>query len=121
MTQSHRESSKAVCERLTNAMRSSRLSRAEIADRISDLTGLPCTERRLNNYAADSRPDYRWPAELDVAFCIVLNDYSLLADRVERAGFRMIGPEEERLIAIGRAFLQKRAAERLLEEEAANG
>ena len=91
-------------------------SRAAIASEMESLLGRTFTEKMLNAFTAVSREDRRWPAEFDRAFCQVTNDYSLLATRVERAGFRMIGPEEERLIEIGRAFVARAAAQKLLRE-----
>lgn len=81
---------------------------------MSKVLGIPVTERMLRSFTADSKELHRWPAEFDIAFCEVIGNYTLLAERIKRAGFRMIGPNEERLLSIGRAWEQKCRAELIL-------
>jgi hypothetical protein len=90
------------------------LSREQIADEMTKRLGERISVVMLNKLLAESRNDYRWPAQFDIAFCEVIGDYTLLAERAKRAGFRMVGREEERLIVIGRAWEQKRRAEKIL-------
>jgi hypothetical protein len=101
---------------IVEAMRDSFKSRAEIADEISDITEVRVTERMLNAFAADSREDHRFPCELLIAFCTATNDYSLLKALVEGAGFKMIGPDEQKALRVGQAYLRKLEAERVLAE-----
>jgi hypothetical protein len=103
---------------LTELIRSSHKSRSQIAEEMTRLLGERVTERMLNSYTSGAAEKHRWPAQYDIALCEVLEDFSLLAARVNRAGFRMIGPEEERLIEIGRAYVAKARAEKKLAEVA---
>ncbi|QHN04401.1 hypothetical protein FTO74_14290 [Granulicella sp. WH15] len=103
---------------LKEAMQRSPLSRAQIVEKLAEATGDQVTERRLNGYLAESKEDYKFPAELILSICEILGDHSVLLKMVERAGFRMIGPEEERLLTIGAAYEAKVRAEKVLAEVA---
>jgi hypothetical protein len=105
---------KVVRAALIESIRKSGKSRELIADQMSVLTGTEVTVRRLNAFTAESREDYRWPAELDRAFCAVTGCYDLIRCRAELAGFRLITESEAELLELGREYLrQKRAAERI--------
>jgi hypothetical protein len=96
---------------LTEVIRGCGKSRAQIADEMSYLAGREVTERMINGFTAESKEDYRWPAELDRAFCVVTGDSRLLTCRAELAGLRLIDSEEMELLELGRAFLQRSQAE----------
>ncbi len=99
---------------LIESIRKSGKSREAIADEMSVLTGTQVTVRRLNAFTAESREDYRWPAELDRAFCEATGCYDLIRTRVELAGFSLITEAEAELLELGREYLrQKRANERV--------
>lgn len=86
-------------------------SRAQIADEISFLVGTEVTERRLNNFSADSREDYLWPASLDRAFALVTGDDRILKCRIEAAGYKVISGAELHLLELGRQYLQRKRSE----------
>lgn len=97
---------------LIQSIRKSTKSRAQIAEEISYLVDQTITETSLNKFTAESRTDYRWPGELDRAFCRVTGDDTLLKVRAELAGYKVIGGYEVHLLELGREYLrQKRAAE----------
>jgi hypothetical protein len=99
---------------LIQSIRKSGKSRAQIAEDISFLSGRDVTEISLNKFTAESRTDYRWPAELDRAFCRATGDDTLLRCRAELAGYRMIDATESDLLDLGKEMLrQKRAAENM--------
>jgi hypothetical protein len=96
---------------ITEAMKNCPLSRAQIAEKMSRLVGMTVTERQLNNFSADSREEYRFPSELERAFCAVVGDDRLLTCRAEAAGLHVIDEHGWELLELGREFLrQKRAA-----------
>jgi hypothetical protein len=97
-------------------MKRSSKSREQIAEEMSAMLGVKITARMITSYTSESKELHRWPAEFDLAFCEVTGNYALLADRVKRAGFRLVGPNEERLLEIGRAVVQKARAEKVLAE-----
>ncbi len=99
---------------VTNGMRKSGLSRAEIADRMSYFTGTEVSERMLSAFAAESRDDVRFPSQLERAFCAAVGDNQLLICRAELAGLHFVDETGLQLMELGREFLkQKRAAENL--------
>jgi len=100
---------------LTEVIRACGKSRAQIADEMSYLVGREVTERMLNGFTAESKEDYRWPAELDRAFCAVTGDTRLLTCRVELHGMHVIDSDEMDLLELGRAFLQRTQAEEKIE------
>jgi hypothetical protein len=89
-------------------------SRAQIADEMSVLVGREVTERQLNNYTAQSREQFRWPAELTRAFCFVTGDDRLLRALPEAAGLRVIAGTEGDLLDLGRSYLTRKRAERAM-------
>jgi hypothetical protein len=105
---------KVVRAALIESIWKSGKSRETIAEQMSILTGTEVTVRRLNAFTAESREDYRWPAELDRAFCTVTGCHELIRCRAELAGFRMITVEESELLELGREYLrQKRANDKV--------
>lgn len=99
---------------VTESMRKCGFSREVIADRMALLTGTTVTANMLNQFAAESRADVRFPAELDRAFCAATGDNRLLTCRAELAGLHIVNDEELALLELGREHLrQKRAAEKI--------
>lgn len=96
---------------LVDAIRKSGKSREVIAEQMSYYTGTEVTVRRLNGFTAESAEDYRFPAELERAFCLATNDYRLIACRAELAGFRVISETEANLLELGRQFLIRSQAD----------
>jgi hypothetical protein len=96
---------------LMRSIKSCPKSRAQIAEEISILAGREVSEISLSKYTAESRTDYRWPAELDRAFCAVTSDDTLLRCRAELAGYQVISAAEAKILEIGRQYLvRKRSA-----------
>jgi hypothetical protein len=99
---------------IAQAIRRCGKSRAQLAEEISFLFGREVTEISLNKFTAESRSDYRWPAELDRAFCEATGDNTLLSCRAELAGYKMINAIDAELLELGREYLkQKRANEKV--------
>ena len=96
---------------VTDALKQSALSRVQIAEEMSRLTGTTVTERQLNNFSSEARDDYRFPSELERAFCAATGDYRLLVCRAELAGMHFVDEDGAALMELGREYLrQKRAA-----------
>ncbi|MHB1673795.1 MAG: hypothetical protein ACYCSP_06040 [Acidobacteriaceae bacterium] len=83
---------------------------------MTKLLGTRVTLRMLYSYSSEAKQLHRLPAAWVLAFCQAVGDFTLLQELALRAGFRMIGPEEERLIVIGRAYVAKVQAEATLRE-----
>jgi hypothetical protein len=82
---------------------------------MTKLSGQKVTERMLNNWTAAVRDNYRWPAELDRAFCTVTGDPRLLTFRVKLYGLHVIQESELHLLELGRAVHQRSQAEEKIE------
>jgi hypothetical protein len=87
-------------------------SRPQIADEMSELLGISVTERMLNAFTAESKELHRWPGAWDRAFCEATGDNRLLCCRLNAAGLRVITPEEEKLLELGRQYLRRKRAEK---------
>jgi len=96
---------------LVDAIKRSGKSRIQLAEEMSLLTGREITERMLNGFTAESKEDYRWPAELDRAFCHATGDDRLLTCRVEQAGLQVINGEEADVLKLGRQYLIRKSAD----------
>jgi|ERR1035437_367238 hypothetical protein len=87
------EREKAFRNALSGAIRSCKKSREIIAEELSAAIGIPIKTRSLDNYTAESRADYRFPATWVVPFCEVVNDNSLLQE--------VLGPRLTRILRLG--------------------
>jgi len=77
-----------------SAIKQCGLSRHQITDQMSVLTGNKVTVTTLDSWTAKSKPQYRIPAEYVPAFCKVTNNYDLLIILDEAAGrVSMCGPD----------------------------
>lgn len=99
---------------LVDSIRRSGKSREAIAEEMSYLVGREITPRQLNGFTAESKEDYKFPAELERAFCRVTGDDRLLSCRLEQAGLHVITEGEKLLLDLGRQYLKRnRAAEQI--------
>lgn len=81
---------KSIC----SAIKQCRLSRHQIADQISVLTGNKVTVTTIDSWTAKSKPQNRIPAEYVPAFCKVTDNFDLLIILDEAAGrVSMCGPD----------------------------
>jgi hypothetical protein len=87
---------------LSAAIAQSRLSRWEIAGRMSALLNIEVTKFRLDSWTAESKEYHRFPAEYLPAFCQVVGSYQPLEFLAEKAGVFVV-PGQEAL----RAEIQK--------------
>jgi hypothetical protein len=100
---------------LVESIRKCGKSRDTIAEEMSMLTGTEVTVRRLNAFTAESREDFRWPAELDRAFCAVTGCNDLIRGRIELAGLRLITKAEAELLELGREYIRHKQAHEKME------
>ncbi len=97
---------------LTSSIKLSGKSREQIADEMSELLGITVTARMITAFTAESKELHRWPGAWDRAFCHATGDTRLLLCRVHIAGFRVVTPEEEKLLDLGRQYLRRKQAEK---------
>jgi hypothetical protein len=100
---------------ISASIKTSSLSRDQIADAMTVMLGLRVTAKMLNNYTSETMQPNRFPAAWDRAFCAAVSDNSLLVCRVLKAGLFVISEEEYSLMELGRQYLIRKRAD----EEAA--
>lgn len=109
-----------LCATLSRALKQTPLSRAEVAARMSGLTGETITECMLNAWTARSHDRHRFPFEYAAAFEDVCNccDLQQLLAR-KRGSLVLIGKQarDARLGLIRRRLSELRAEERALMRE----
>jgi hypothetical protein len=83
----------AIRRTLSRALRACSKSRESVAEELSILLGMPVSARSLNNYTAESKSNYRFPAAWVVAFCKATGD-----DSLQRL---LLGPELAAILQLG--------------------
>jgi len=79
---------------ISDAIKHRRLSRWEIAGRMSMLLNREITKYQLDSWTAESKEQHRFPAEYLPAFCQAVGSYEPLRFLAEKAGvFVLPGPE----------------------------
>lgn len=99
---------------VTASIKSSGKSREQIADEMSILLGIAVTARMITAFTSESKELHRWPGAWDRAFCHATDDKRLLLCRVQADGLRVITPEEEKLLDLGRQYLRRKQAEKTI-------
>ena len=99
------------------AIAGSRLSRAEIADAMTEICADEGVKERVakttvDNWTKDSARDRMPQAPLMTIFCSVLKDIGPIQEMVRPLGYRIIDPDEQRILAWAKAELEKKAAAR---------
>lgn len=94
----------------------SSLSRDQISDRMNDLSakesmpGQKISKDKLDSWCRDSDPS-RLPSLVElVLFCAVTGNNSPLNALADFLGCDLVGPEEKRVLAWGKAEIEKRKA-----------
>jgi hypothetical protein len=83
----------AVRKALSRSLRACPKSRELVAEELSILLATPVSVRSLNNYTAESKSNYRFPAAWVVAFCKVTGK-----DFLQRL---LLGPELAAMLQLG--------------------
>jgi len=95
---------------LTEAIKGcKRLSRYDICSKISELTGKDLSKTMLDQYTAESKEAYHFPAEMLTAFCRVTGSFEPLAVLLEPLGCSILSGDEAHELEIVR--MERRIAE----------
>jgi len=99
------------------AVSGSRHSRAEIADLMTDLCAGEGMKDRVakttvDNWTKDSAKDRMPQVQLMTVFCAALQNVEPIREMLRPLGYQVIGPEEQRILAWGKAELNKKSAVR---------
>ncbi|WP_333822818.1 hypothetical protein [Pinisolibacter sp.] len=103
-----------VCAALARAIKDCPLSRAEIAARMSDLTGEAISEHMLNKWTSRSSDGWRFPFEYAAAFEVATGSQALQLLLARKRGALIMTPKDGRDAEIGRAQRELKEAQRRL-------
>ena len=79
---------------INSALKKCRLSRWEVAGKMSHLLGVEISKFMLDAWTAESKVEHRFPAEYLPAFCAVTGDNGPLSLLAEKAGlYALPGPD----------------------------
>lgn len=111
-----------LCAALAGAIKAAPYSRAEIAARMSDLTGKTISEDMLNKWTSKAGESWRFPMEFAVAFEFATGSHDLMLLLARKRNVVIMTPKESRDAEIGRAqreLAEKRRYLRALMEDRA--
>lgn len=110
----------AVREALTKALAGCALTREDVAEELTRLTGEAISRTHLDNWCAEAKREWRFPLELAGAFCRITGDWGVLAAILDGSGYALADTQTMKAAEYGRLLVEekKRAAKKreLLEE-----
>ncbi len=101
---------------ISEGLRRCRMSRFEVAAKMSELLGYEVTKTMLDSYTAESKENYRFPAEWLAPFCVITGHYEPLKLINRLARFPI--PDAEKLLdlEIERRMKELKEIEKELED-----
>jgi hypothetical protein len=95
---------------ISAAIKTSRYSREEIAERMTDLAGEPISRAMLDSWTAASKHNHHFPLSLIPAFSAAAEDREILRDALALLGARIATREDLAFAEIGRLQVQVETA-----------
>lgn len=104
----------AVREALTQALAACGLSREDVAEEMTRLTGEAISRNHLDNWCSDAKREWRFPLELATAFCRITGDYGIIGAILEGTGQGLADERTLKAAEYGRLLAEekKRAAKK---------
>lgn len=96
-----------LCAALSQSLKGSPLSRAEVAARMSDLTGETITESMLNSWTARSHDRHRFPFEYAAAFEVATGSLALQQLLASKRGSLVLVGQQAKDARIGQLQRQR--------------
>ncbi|MBI5560341.1 MAG: hypothetical protein HY883_03615 [Deltaproteobacteria bacterium] len=87
---------------LSDALKTSPLSRELVAGRMSELTGMEITKSQLDSWTAESKENHRFPFVYAAAFCEASGNVEILRLASEMCGCYLLKGEDALLTELGR-------------------
>lgn len=106
--------SESFRQAISEAIRKSKYSREQIVELIEVLTGIRISKHILDQ-ATSSKKEYRFPAEVLHAFCIITGSLEPLRILINSIGCEVIEPEETKELKILRLMREKERIEKEIE------
>ena len=107
----------SVLEAYSETLKDCRIERDIIAKEMSRLLGENVTISHINNWAAESKSNYRMPLEWSAAFCLVTNDYRVIKAAFRESGINILDDTEMVFYEIGKYEEEKRDRAAKLKEQ----
>ena len=95
---------------MVRAIKQSRLSREEIAERMSELIGRTISKEMLDAWTAESKRLHRPPAEFLPAFCVATGSDGPIRVQARKIKGDLADSDTTTLAGIGKAYLQEEEA-----------
>ncbi len=90
----------AVREALIAALESCPLSREQIADEMSRLTGEAISINHINNWTATAKKDWRFPLEYASALMVITKDFGIIDAVIGGTRLSVMTEEEAAYVAV---------------------
>ncbi|SDB03373.1 hypothetical protein SAMN05660653_00148 [Desulfonatronum thiosulfatophilum] len=110
----------AVQEALRETLEKCPISREDLAEEMSRVTGESVTVNHLNSWTAASKQGWRFPLEFAAAMAMITGNTAILDAALSVTGFRVVSVDDLKIMEFGRLTLEekKRASrKRALMEE----
>jgi hypothetical protein len=91
---------RSLRDALGEAIHACSLSRHQIVDQLSDLSGRSITKTMLDHYTAESKESHRFPAELLPAFCAVVGSMKPIEILAEALGGMVLSRRERAFVKL---------------------
>jgi len=98
----------AVREALTHALAACPMSREEVAEELSRLTGEAISRNHLDNWCSTGKREWRFPCELTTAFCRITGDFGLVVAVLEGTGFGLADDRTLKAAQYGRMLAEEK-------------
>lgn len=99
----------SVREALKSALDGCEMDRETVAREISRLVGEEVSVHSLNNWCAEGKSDRRIPLEYAAAVVAITGNRGVLDAALGVIGYRVLAPEEEDVLELGRITLEERS------------
>jgi hypothetical protein len=98
----------AVREALTQALAGCQLSREEVAQELTRLTGEAVSVNHVHNWCSEGKREWRFPLELATAFCLITGDYGMISAILDGTGHGLADEGTMVLAEYGQILVEER-------------
>ena len=98
----------AVREALTEALAACPLSREEVAQEMTRLTGEAVSVNHIHNWCSEAKREWRFPLEMATAFCMITRDFGLISAILDGTGHGLADEGTMVLAEYGQILIEER-------------
>ncbi len=92
------------------------LSREDVAQELTRLTGEAVSVNHLHNWCSEAKREWRFPLELTTAFCMITGDFGLVSAILDGTGFALADEKTRKAARLGVLVAKKREDAREMRE-----